>query len=94
MDADRGGGCSLEALGNWEEGQPSSLPSTLQKEKFPDFFFSFLERHFGPGDAMAWAYTIFEYIKLFHTNEVMSQFYAVLMGKVSLGLALYPLSPA
>nr|XP_020740749.1 translin-associated factor X-interacting protein 1 isoform X3 [Odocoileus virginianus texanus] len=52
-----------------------------QKEKFPDFFFSFLERHFGPGDAMAWAYTIFEYIKLFHTNEVMSQFYAVLMGK-------------
>ena len=53
-----------------------------------------LERHFGPGDAMAWAYTIFEYIKLFHTNEVMSQFYAVLMGKVSLGLALYPLSPA
>uniref|UniRef100_A0A8C6CI06 Translin associated factor X interacting protein 1 n=1 Tax=Moschus moschiferus TaxID=68415 RepID=A0A8C6CI06_MOSMO len=52
-----------------------------QKEKFPDFFFSFLERHFGPGNAMAWAYTIFEYIKLFHTNEVMSQFYAVLMGK-------------
>ncbi|KAB0394011.1 hypothetical protein E2I00_011722 [Balaenoptera physalus] len=51
------------------------------KEKFPDFFFNFLERRFGPGDAMAWAYTIFEYTKLFHSNEVMSQFYAVLMGK-------------
>nr|KAF6412107.1 translin associated factor X interacting protein 1 [Rousettus aegyptiacus] len=30
---------------------------------------------------MAWAYTIFENIKLFRSNEVMSQFYAVLMGK-------------
>ncbi|XP_013849994.1 translin-associated factor X-interacting protein 1 isoform X3 [Sus scrofa] len=52
-----------------------------QKERFPDFFFNFLERRFGPGDAMAWAYTIFEYIKLFQSNEVMSQFHAVLMGK-------------
>uniref|UniRef100_A0A8C9QB83 Translin associated factor X interacting protein 1 n=1 Tax=Spermophilus dauricus TaxID=99837 RepID=A0A8C9QB83_SPEDA len=52
-----------------------------QKEKFPDFFFNFLEHRFGPSDAIAWAYTIFENIKLFHTNEVMSQFYAVLMGK-------------
>lgn len=55
----------------------------LQKEKFPDFFFSFLERRFGPQDAVAWAYTLFENIKLFRSNEVMSQFYAVLMGKVS-----------
>ncbi|KAM7058220.1 translin-associated factor X-interacting protein 1 isoform 2-T2 [Molossus nigricans] len=54
-----------------------------QKEKFPDFFFNFLERHFGPADAMAWAYTIFEYIKLFHSNEIMSQFYAILMEKMS-----------
>ncbi|XP_045746851.1 translin-associated factor X-interacting protein 1 isoform X1 [Mirounga angustirostris] len=54
-----------------------------QKEKFPDFFFSFLEHRFGPGEAMAWAYTIFENIKLFGSNEVMSQFYAVLMGKRS-----------
>ncbi|EFB15881.1 hypothetical protein PANDA_006950, partial [Ailuropoda melanoleuca] len=53
-----------------------------QKEKFPDFFFSFLEHRFGP-EAMAWAYTIFENIKLFRSNEVMSQFYAVLMGKRS-----------
>ncbi|XP_060506411.1 translin-associated factor X-interacting protein 1 isoform X1 [Panthera onca] len=54
-----------------------------QKEKFPDFFFNFLENRFGPGDAMAWAYTIFENIKLFRSNEVMSQFYALLMGKRS-----------
>ncbi|CAK7318690.1 Translin-associated factor X-interacting protein 1 [Vulpes lagopus] len=54
-----------------------------QKEKFPDFFFNFLEHRFGPGEAMAWAYTIFENIKLFRSNEVMSQFYAVLMGKRS-----------
>lgn len=66
----------------------------LQKEKFQDFFLNFLERRFGPADTMAWAYTIFENIKLFRSNEVMSQFYAVLMGKVSLGLALHPLSSA
>ncbi|XP_066206064.1 translin-associated factor X-interacting protein 1 isoform X2 [Saccopteryx leptura] len=53
-----------------------------QKEKFPDFFFNFLEHRFGPA-AVAWAYTIFEHIKLFHSNEVMRQFYAILMGKVS-----------
>lgn len=35
----------LKVLGNWEEGQPSNLPPTLQKEKFPDFFFSFLEKN-------------------------------------------------
>ncbi|XP_004690275.1 PREDICTED: translin-associated factor X-interacting protein 1 [Condylura cristata] len=55
--------------------------SEEQKENFSDFFFNFLERRFGPGDAMAWAYTIFENIKLFRTNDIMSQFYAVLMGK-------------
>ncbi|XP_058135816.1 translin-associated factor X-interacting protein 1 isoform X2 [Dasypus novemcinctus] len=54
-----------------------------QKETFTDFFFNFLERRFGPSDAMAWAYTIFENIKLFRSNEVMSQFYAVLMRKMS-----------
>ncbi|XP_059120089.1 translin-associated factor X-interacting protein 1 isoform X1 [Peromyscus eremicus] len=52
-----------------------------QKESFPDFFFNFLERRFGINDAIAWAYTIFESIKLFHSNEIMSQFYAVLIGK-------------
>ncbi|KAL6080263.1 hypothetical protein STEG23_010384 [Scotinomys teguina] len=52
-----------------------------QKESFPDFFFNFLERCFGVNDAMAWSYTIFENIKLFHSSEIMSQFYAVLMGK-------------
>ncbi|XP_023374671.1 translin-associated factor X-interacting protein 1 [Otolemur garnettii] len=54
-----------------------------EKEKFQDFFFNFLERRFGTSDAMAWAYTIFENIKLFRSNEVMSHFYAVLMGKTN-----------
>uniref|UniRef100_A0A8C0WQB9 Translin-associated factor X-interacting protein 1 N-terminal domain-containing protein n=1 Tax=Castor canadensis TaxID=51338 RepID=A0A8C0WQB9_CASCN len=54
-----------------------------EKETFPDFFFNFLERRFGLSDAIAWAYTIFENIKLFRSNEVMSQFYAVLMGKMT-----------
>lgn len=76
----------------WGRVTKQSSP-TLQKEKFPDFFFNFLENRFGPGDAMAWAYTIFENIKLFRSNEVMSQFYALLMGKVRLDLALHPLSP-
>lgn len=67
---------------------------TLQKERFPDFFFNFLESRFGSSDAMAWAYTIFENIKLFRSNELMRQFYEILTEKVSLGLALYPLSPA
>lgn len=66
---------------------------TLQKDKFSDFFFKFLESRFG-SDAMAWAYTIFENIKLFRSNELMRQFYEILMEKVSLGLALHPLSPA
>ncbi|XP_050000172.1 translin-associated factor X-interacting protein 1 isoform X3 [Alexandromys fortis] len=52
-----------------------------QKESFPDFFFNFLERRFGVNEAMAWAYTIFENIKLFRSSEVMRQFYAVLIGK-------------
>ncbi|XP_021026159.1 translin-associated factor X-interacting protein 1 isoform X2 [Mus caroli] len=52
-----------------------------QKESFPDFFFNFLERRFGVNEAMAWAYTIFENIKLFRSSEIMNQFYAVLMGK-------------
>ncbi|KAK2496177.1 hypothetical protein MC885_001871 [Smutsia gigantea] len=77
-----------QELGSREEEQPTMgqayqavFSSTLQKESFPDFFFNFLECRFGPSDAMAWAYTIFENIKLFRSNEVMSQFYAVLMGK-------------
>ncbi|KAM6223780.1 translin-associated factor X-interacting protein 1 [Rhynchocyon petersi] len=53
-----------------------------QKEKFSDFLLHFLERRFGSRDAVAWAYTIFENIKLFRSNDVMSQFYAVLMGKM------------
>ncbi|KAL1784944.1 translin-associated factor X-interacting protein 1 [Sigmodon hispidus] len=52
-----------------------------QREPFQDFFFNFLERRFGINDAIAWAYTIYENIKLFHSSEIMSQFYAVLMGK-------------
>ncbi|OBS58336.1 hypothetical protein A6R68_10570 [Neotoma lepida] len=52
-----------------------------EKESFSDFFFNFLERRFGINDAIAWAYTIFENIKLFHSSETMSQFYAVLTGK-------------
>lgn len=67
---------------------------TLQKEKFQDFFFNFLENRFGSADVMAWAYTIFENIKLFRSNELMRQFYEILVEKVSLGLALHPLSPA
>uniref|UniRef100_A0A8C6RNS9 Translin-associated factor X (Tsnax) interacting protein 1 n=1 Tax=Nannospalax galili TaxID=1026970 RepID=A0A8C6RNS9_NANGA len=54
-----------------------------QKELFADFFFNFLERRFGISDAMPWAYTIFENIKLFRSNEIMNQFYAVLMGKMT-----------
>ncbi|XP_008138142.1 translin-associated factor X-interacting protein 1 [Eptesicus fuscus] len=54
-----------------------------QKEKFPDFFFNFLEYRFGSADAMAWAYTIFENIKLFRSNELMRQFYEILMERKS-----------
>ncbi|XP_070254268.1 translin-associated factor X-interacting protein 1 isoform X1 [Myotis yumanensis] len=53
-----------------------------QKDKFSDFFFKFLESRFG-SDAMAWAYTIFENIKLFRSNELMRQFYDILMEKRS-----------
>lgn len=43
---------------------------------------------------MAWAYTIFENMKLFRSNEIMSQFYAILMGEVRLGLALQIFVPS
>lgn len=58
----------------------------LQKGSFSDFFFNFLEQRYGPSEAMAWAYTIFEHVKLIQSNEIMSQFYAILIGKVSLGV--------
>ncbi|CAK6436701.1 unnamed protein product [Pipistrellus nathusii] len=54
-----------------------------QKEKFSDFFFNFLEYRFGSTDAMAWAYTIFENIKLFRSNDLMRQFYEILTEKKS-----------
>lgn len=90
----RGG--PLEVPGSRVEGHPTvggptkQFSPTLQKEKFSDFFFGFLERRFGTADAMAWAYTVFENIKLFRSSEIMSQFYAILMEKVSLGLAPHP----
>lgn len=86
--------CRKQGVGPTNHGMANkAISPTLQKDKFSDFFFKFLESRFG-SEAMDWAYTIFENIKLFRSNELMRQFYEILMEKVSLGLALHPLSPA
>ncbi|XP_004600962.2 translin-associated factor X-interacting protein 1 [Sorex araneus] len=54
-----------------------------KRESFSDSFFNFLERRFETSEAMAWAYTIYEYVKLNRSNQVMIQFYATLVGKSS-----------
>uniref|UniRef100_A0A8C3SQS2 Translin-associated factor X-interacting protein 1 N-terminal domain-containing protein n=1 Tax=Chelydra serpentina TaxID=8475 RepID=A0A8C3SQS2_CHESE len=63
----------------WKEkkGKPSSLP---------DFFLSYLQKRYGDSSAFEWAYTIYENIKLYRSNEAMSLFYDILSGKVDEGL--------
>ncbi|XP_051830936.1 translin-associated factor X-interacting protein 1 isoform X2 [Antechinus flavipes] len=54
-----------------------------QKEKtttLGQFFLSYLQKRFGEASAMDWSYTIFENIRLFHSNEVMKLFHDILTG--------------
>ncbi|XP_074058291.1 translin-associated factor X-interacting protein 1 isoform X2 [Macrotis lagotis] len=56
-----------------------------QKERLSPlsvFFLNYLKKRFGEASAMDWSYSIFENIKLFHSIEVMKQFYDVLTGKL------------
>ncbi|XP_074142512.1 translin-associated factor X-interacting protein 1 isoform X2 [Sminthopsis crassicaudata] len=57
-----------------------------QKEKtstLGQFFLSYLQKRFGEASAMDWSYTIFENVRLFHSNEVMKQFHDILTGLVN-----------
>ncbi|KAM9065215.1 translin-associated factor X-interacting protein 1 [Sarcophilus harrisii] len=56
-----------------------------QKEKtstLGQFFLNYLQKRFGEASAMDWSYTIFENVRLFHSNEVMKQFHDILTGLV------------
>ncbi|KAM9065216.1 translin-associated factor X-interacting protein 1 isoform 2-T2 [Sarcophilus harrisii] len=46
------------------------------------FFLNYLQKRFGEASAMDWSYTIFENVRLFHSNEVMKQFHDILTGLV------------
>uniref|UniRef100_A0A8C8RF30 Translin associated factor X interacting protein 1 n=1 Tax=Pelusios castaneus TaxID=367368 RepID=A0A8C8RF30_9SAUR len=50
------------------------------------FFLSYLQKRYGELSAFEWAYTIYENIKLYRSNETMSLFYDILSGKVDEGL--------
>uniref|UniRef100_A0A8C0G8K1 Translin-associated factor X-interacting protein 1 N-terminal domain-containing protein n=1 Tax=Chelonoidis abingdonii TaxID=106734 RepID=A0A8C0G8K1_CHEAB len=60
----------------WKEKQSS----------LPEFFLSYLQKKYGDSSAFEWAYTIYENIKLYRSNEAMSLFYDILSGKVDEGL--------
>ncbi|XP_007477251.1 translin-associated factor X-interacting protein 1 isoform X1 [Monodelphis domestica] len=57
-----------------------------EKSTLSQFFLNYLKNRFGEASAMDWSYTIFENIRLFHSVEVMKQFYEVLSGKVEEGV--------
>uniref|UniRef100_A0A8D0GC28 Translin associated factor X interacting protein 1 n=1 Tax=Sphenodon punctatus TaxID=8508 RepID=A0A8D0GC28_SPHPU len=47
------------------------------------FFLGFLQRKYGEASAFEWAYSIYENIKLYRSNDTMSLFYDILTGNVS-----------
>ncbi|EMP26877.1 Translin-associated factor X-interacting protein 1 [Chelonia mydas] len=65
------------------------LPAATLKGKqssLPEFFLNYLQKKYGDASAFEWAYTIYENIKLYRSNEAMSLFYDILSGKVDEGL--------
>uniref|UniRef100_A0A8D0GDJ3 Translin associated factor X interacting protein 1 n=1 Tax=Sphenodon punctatus TaxID=8508 RepID=A0A8D0GDJ3_SPHPU len=50
------------------------------------FFLGFLQRKYGEASAFEWAYSIYENIKLYRSNDTMSLFYDILTGNVDEGI--------
>ncbi|XP_053905408.1 translin-associated factor X-interacting protein 1 isoform X1 [Malaclemys terrapin pileata] len=69
----------------WKEKVSADLQKGKQSS-LPEFFLSYLQKRYGDSSAFEWAYTIYENIKLYRSNEAMSLFYDILSGKVDEGL--------
>ncbi|XP_073163328.1 translin-associated factor X-interacting protein 1 isoform X2 [Lepidochelys kempii] len=69
----------------WKEKVSADLQKGKQSS-LPEFFLNYLQKRYGDASAFEWAYTIYENIKLYRSNEAMSLFYDILSGKVDEGL--------
>uniref|UniRef100_A0A8C6Z5K8 Translin associated factor X interacting protein 1 n=1 Tax=Nothoprocta perdicaria TaxID=30464 RepID=A0A8C6Z5K8_NOTPE len=56
--------------------------SALEQQVCPIFFLCYLQKKHGEAAAMEWSYTIYENMRVYQSNPVMSTFYNVLTGKV------------
>uniref|UniRef100_A0A7M4DUS9 Translin associated factor X interacting protein 1 n=1 Tax=Crocodylus porosus TaxID=8502 RepID=A0A7M4DUS9_CROPO len=67
--------------------------SAHQQSSLPEFFLSYLQKRYGDASAFEMAYSIYESIKLYRSNHVMSLSYDILTGKVSSsGTCMTPLN--
>ncbi|XP_067158947.1 translin-associated factor X-interacting protein 1 [Apteryx mantelli] len=55
---------------------------TGKRSSLPEFFLSYLQKKYGDAAAMEWSYTLYENMRLYQSNHVMSSFYDILTGKV------------
>ncbi|NWX91533.1 TXIP1 protein, partial [Nothoprocta pentlandii] len=66
----------------WRE--KSALEQQMGKRSsLPEFFLCYLQKKHGEAAAMEWSYTIYENMRVYQSNPVMSTFYNILTGKVS-----------
>ncbi|NXA41622.1 TXIP1 protein, partial [Eudromia elegans] len=54
-----------------------------KRSSLPEFFLCYLQKKYGDAAAMEWSYSIYENMRIFQSNYVMSSFYNILTGKVS-----------
>ncbi|XP_061450271.1 translin-associated factor X-interacting protein 1 isoform X2 [Rhineura floridana] len=69
----------------WRE----KIASDQQKGKqssLSEFFLSFFQKKYGEALAFDWTYSIYENIRLFKSNEAMSMFHHILIGKLDEGV--------
>ncbi|XP_010209305.1 PREDICTED: translin-associated factor X-interacting protein 1 [Tinamus guttatus] len=53
-----------------------------KRSSLPEFFLCYLQKKYGDAAAMEWSYTIYENMRIYQSNHVMSSFYNILTGKV------------
>ncbi|KAM9289549.1 translin-associated factor X-interacting protein 1, partial [Morus bassanus] len=55
---------------------------TGKRSSLPEFFLGYLQKKYGDAAAMEWSYTLYENMRLYRSNHVLSSFYDILTGKV------------
>ncbi|KFV45949.1 Translin-associated factor X-interacting protein 1, partial [Gavia stellata] len=55
---------------------------TGKRSSLPEFFLSYLQKKYGDAAAMEWSYSLYENMRLYRSNHVLSSFYDILTGKV------------